>query len=86
MDVVATRGNRTGRFEVTHRFRSDSGSEVFEAGPIELSGLPDDSRPQGWIPVGIVAPSVAAVIEHEADEAFELSALIYHFDNLGVAG
>lgn len=86
MDVVATRGARAGRFEITHRFRSDTGSEVFEAGPIDLSMLPDDSRPQGWIPVGLMAPSVAAVIEHEAPESFELSALIYHFDNLGVAG
>ncbi len=86
MDVVATRGNRTGRFEVTHRFRSDTGSEAFEAGPIGLSDLPDDSRPGGWIPVGIMAPSIAAIIEHEAAESFELSALIYHFDNLGIAG
>jgi hypothetical protein len=86
MDVVASRGARAGRFEITHRFRSDTGSEVFEAGPIDLSALPDDSRPQGWIPVGLLAPSVAAIIEHEAPESFELSALIYHFDNLGVAG
>jgi len=86
MDVVATRGARTGRFAITHRFRSDSGSEPWEAGPIDLSALPDDSRPQGWIPVGLMAPSIAAIIEHEAAESFELSALIYHFDNLGIAG
>lgn len=94
MDVVATRdlGNTVLidglplEYRITHLFRSDSASRLFEAGPIGLFSLGDDTRPQGVVPVGLMAPSIAARIEHQAPESFELSALIYHFDNLGVTG
>lgn len=71
-------------FEITHLFRSDSGGGLFEAGPIELTDHQDDSRPGGALPVGLMAPSIAVRLEHQAGERFELSALVYHFDNLGV--
>lgn len=90
MDLVTTRTptlyEGDASFEITHLFRSETGAELYEAGPIELTDYPDDSRPHGWIPVGIMAPAVAAIIEHQAPEGFELSALVYHYDNLGVTG
>ncbi len=90
MDVVTTRdadpviAGLARSFEITHLFRSDSGGGLYEAGPIVLTDHPDDSRPGGAIPVGLMAPSIAARLEHQAGERFELSALVYHFDNLGV--
>jgi hypothetical protein len=90
MDVVTTRdadpviAGLARDFSLTHLFRSDSGGGLYEAGPIVLTDHPDDSRPGGAIPVGLMAPSIAARLEHQAGERFELSALVYHFDNLGV--
>lgn len=92
MDVVATRTDEETisgadrEFSITHLFRSDTAGADFEAGPILLTGQPDDSRPEGAIPVGLMAPSIAARLEHQVAEHFELSALVYHFDNLGVYG
>lgn len=91
MDVVALRdadpiiAGLPRSFSITHLFRSETGGEPFEAGPIVLTNHIDDSRPGGVIPVGLMAPSIAIRIEHQAGERFELSGLVYHFDNLGVA-
>jgi hypothetical protein len=92
MDLVATRADEETiegadrEFSVTHLFKPETGGELFEAGPILLTGQPDDSRSDGAIPVGLMAPSIAARLEHQVAEHFELSALVYHFDNLGVYG
>lgn len=91
MDVVCTRDRIAplgddDLYTVTHLFRAESGGQVFPAGPIVLTDQPDDSRSGGTIPVGIMAPGVAARIEHQAPEMIELSALIYHYDDLGVLG
>lgn len=91
MDVVCTRERIDSLgdddlYTITHLFRAESGGQVFPAGPIVLTDQPDDSRSGGTIPVGIMAPGVAARIEHRAPEIIELSALIYHFDDLGVLG
>jgi hypothetical protein len=92
MDVVATRTPRGATpeglprlFQVTHLFRPATGDELFEAGPIGLSDAPDDTRQGGTVPVGLMAPAIAARIEHQAAESFELSGLLYHFDNLGMS-
>lgn len=67
-----------GTAEIAHRF--DAQQPDFITPGTTLSG---DSRPGGLTPVELCTVGIAPVIRHTANEAFELHALTYYFDNLG---
>lgn len=64
---------------IAHRF--DARTPALITPEVELSG---DSRPGELTPVEVCSVGVAPVITHSASEAFELHALTYHFESLGV--
>lgn len=64
---------------IAHRF--DARTPALITPEVELSG---DSRPGELTPVEVCSVGIAPVITHTASEAFELHALTYHFESLGV--
>lgn len=64
---------------IAHRF--DARATDLITPDVELSG---DTRPGELTPVEVCSVGLAPVITHTASEAFELHALTYHFDSLGV--
>ncbi len=48
--------------------------------PMVIGG---NTQPGGLVPVELLAVQISPKITHEADERFRLSALIFHFENLG---
>lgn len=90
MDIVATRepvetrNDVVSTYSVEFLFRSQTGQETALGGPVDLYGQSDDTRPDGVVPLGIMAPAISPIITHAAPEHFELSAFLFHFENLGV--
>jgi len=75
MDVVVT-----GNCNIAHRF--DARSPVLKTDPpVTISG---DSRPGYMIPVELLATNIAPDIHNNDDQEFELHALTYYFDTLGI--
>lgn len=91
LDIVSTRTPYQVRQDVQSQytaefvFRSQTGQETAIGGPMDVYALDDDTRSEGFVPIGIMAHAVSPIITHSAPEAFELSALVFHFENLGVA-
>lgn len=74
MDVVFS-----GTATVQHRFDPQEPSVI--TATLSLTG---DSRSRRLIPVELLATSLAPVIKHTGNEAFELQALTYYFESLGI--
>jgi len=74
MDVVFS-----GTANVQHRFDPQEPTLITP----ELS-LDGDTRSRRLIPVELLAVNIAPVITHSANEAFELQALTYYFESLGI--
>lgn len=74
MDVVFS-----GTANVQHRF--DPKEPTLITPELSLDG---DTRSRRLIPVELLAVNIAPVITHSANEAFELQALTYYFESLGI--
>lgn len=74
MDVVFS-----GTADIQHRFDAFDQSQITTT--LSLSG---DSRARRLIPIELLAVSIAPVITHNADEPFELQALTYYYESLGI--
>lgn len=74
MDVVFA-----GTANIQHRFDSYDPTQITAA--VSLTG---DSRARRTIPVELLAVNLAPVITHSANESFELQALTYYFESLGI--
>jgi hypothetical protein len=68
-----------GTASIAHKF--DASNPAFETPGVTVSG---DTRPGGLVPVEICSTGIAPVITHQADELFELHALTYYFEAMGV--
>lgn len=76
MDIVVT-----GQCEVSHRF-DPRNTDLITSPPVTVQG---DSRPSYLYPVELAATNLAPVIHNYDDQDFELHALTYYFDSMGVA-
>lgn len=75
MDIVFT-----GTGTIAHRYDVRI-PELITSPPVELTG---DSRPGRILPVELLATNLAPVIVNENDGEFELHAISYYFETLGV--
>ena len=64
---------------IAHRF--DARDEGMATPEVSFSG---DSRPGGLTPVELCSVGIAPVVRQVADAPFELHAITYHFDTMGV--
>lgn len=67
----------TGTAQLAHRY--DPSQPTLITPYVDIEG---DTRPGGMIPVELATTNIAPVIRHAADEAFELAAISYQFENL----
>lgn len=77
--VLAMDAVISGTASIAHRFDPRDTSLITAA--FDLSG---DTMPGGLTPVELMTSSIAPVVTHEADEAFELHQLTYYFEPLGI--
>lgn len=90
MDVIATRSNKVEFaspekvYKIDHLYRPDTDEELYLGGPLLIDGLKGDTRSAGWIPLGIMAESFSPKFTHKMPESWELSAILYRFENLGM--
>lgn len=68
-----------GTASIAHKF--DASAPGFVTPGMTISG---DTRPGGMLPVEICSTGIAPVISHQANELFELHALTYYFETLGM--
>jgi hypothetical protein len=76
MDIVVT-----GSCEVSHRF-DPRNTDLITSPAVTVEG---DSRPSYLYPVEIAATNLAPVIHNFDEDDFELHALTYYFDSMGIA-
>jgi hypothetical protein len=76
MDAVVT-----GTCEISHRF-DPRNTDLITSPAVTIEG---DSRPSYIYPVELAATNLAPVIHNMDDEEFELHALTYYFESMGLA-
>lgn len=92
IEMVATRGQMealgsylTAQYNVRFLYRSETGGDGYLTSPMDLLPLPDDTRPGGWLPLGVMTNTFAIELNHSAPEDYELSGVIVHFESLGLS-